>query len=224
MNDEIETLRNEVDLLKVSHANLLTENTNLNATTSILTQRLVQVECDAKVSYKVVTDRLDTQECHSRSNNLIFKNVPEDEAPLVNKARVMFSEMGISNAMTITIANIHRFGPSRKDQPRPLIIQFLHRSERQMVWNARRNLKGTPISLSEDFPAAYNKSRSKLFPVVKAARAAGKKAILVQNKVKIDIVSILLTRYNNYQLTATHLWHVLKRMNNLFAFLVGIPL
>ena len=93
--------------------------------------------------------------------------------------------MGVHNVATIIIDAIHR-KPGPKERPRAVIVRFLQRTDRQRVWDARRNLKGTPYSLNEDLPEQYNRSRSILVPIMKSARTAGYKATLVLDKVKID--------------------------------------
>ena len=87
--------------------------------------------------------------------------------------------MRIHEPQQIVIEISHRMRIVNKSRPRPIMIQFLLKSDRQRVWEARRNLKGTNISLNEDFPEAYNVSRSQLLPVVQAAKAARMKATLV---------------------------------------------
>jgi len=94
--------------------------------------------------------------------------------------------MAVQDADTIDIDDIHRLGATQKGNPRPKIVRFLRRYQRQDVWDARRHLKGTPYSMNEDLPDVYKRARSILVPVMKAARTAGSKATLVLNKVKID--------------------------------------
>ncbi len=83
------------------------------------------------------------------------------------------------------IDDIHRNMWS-KENPKPITVRFVKRTDRHRVWGARKYLKNTNFIMSEDLPQIYQKARSALVPVMKAARAAGYKTTLVQDKVRID--------------------------------------
>jgi ribA/ribD-fused uncharacterized protein len=186
MKDDLSQLRTDMDKMKTE------QNTKLLG----LSHDIVNIQKELSITKlenqvlkennKSMNDRLNKLECYSRQKNLIFLNVAEDQAPLANTVSRIFKTMGIQDPQNMVIEATHRMGIVSKSRPRPIIIQFLHKSDRQKVWEARRKLKGTNISLNEDFPEAYNISRSQLLPVVKAAKAAGMNATLVQNKVKVD--------------------------------------
>jgi ribA/ribD-fused uncharacterized protein len=130
---------------------------------------------------------MNKMECLSRRNNLLFYNVEEYQAPLKTKICHILTAMGVQDVQSIVFDDIHRMGPvSKSAKPKPIIIRLLHRTDRDRIWESRRNLKGTKYSLNEDFPEDYQKDRTRLMPVVKAARASGLKATLIANKVKVD--------------------------------------
>ena len=151
---------------------------------------LAQVKSDNKklqVANHEQTDRINKLEANSRGNNLIFHNVQENEAPLLNTTHKVLTNMGVSDPQSIHIDGIHGLGPKpTTTRPRPIIIRLISWLDRHNIWDARRNLKGTKIILSEDLPEQYMYDRNILRPVVGAARANGLKATLVVNKVKVD--------------------------------------
>ena len=94
--------------------------------------------------------------------------------------------MNITNVDSISFEAIHRLGSSIQSKPRPLIFCLSHRPDRERIWAARRNLKGTPYSLAEDLPEPYLKARHMLMPVMAAARTSNLKASFVADKIRVD--------------------------------------
>ncbi len=92
--------------------------------------------------------------------------------------------MGVQNAQTMIFDDLHRL--YSKKTPQPTIVRFIRSYDRQSVWNARRMLKDTPYILNEDFPEDIKVARSKLFPALKATRAAGLKSTMVYNKIRVE--------------------------------------
>ncbi len=151
--EEITSLRQEVVSVKKTNTQLLVANKDLKSQITKL-------------------------ESYSRLNNLIFKNVPESGAPLIDTMCKIWSDMGIINPRDILIDDIHRNQWS-KETPKPITIRFIKRTDRHKIWGARRQLKQTTYSMSEDLPEVYKKARGILVPVMKAAREAGYKTTLV---------------------------------------------
>ena len=134
----------------------------------------------------ILHDQLNSLEAHSRRNNLILRNVPEDQAPLKLTLCKILTNMGITKPEAIPFEAIHRIGRSTGAKPKPLIFCLTHRQDREMIWAAKRNLKGTHFSLDEDLPDAYAKARHALMPVMMAARSNNKKAMFVKDKIKVE--------------------------------------
>jgi ribA/ribD-fused uncharacterized protein len=91
--------------------------------------------------------------------------------------------MKIQESEKIIIDEVYRI--HSKTKTRPIIIRFLKKSDRNKVWEARRYTP-KPFVLNEDLPDAYKRSRGHLMPVMRAAQAAGLKATMVMDKVKVD--------------------------------------
>lgn len=87
---------------------------------------------------------------------------------------------------------VHRIGKRpelRNATPRPVIIRFLSRTTRDLVWrNAKTNeyLERKHLRFKEDLTTADKEARTKLWPLVKKARKEGKRAYFVGNKAYVD--------------------------------------
>jgi ribA/ribD-fused uncharacterized protein len=174
------TLRNEIQSLKASQKKKLNN----------IKDSLIQVEKDLmstkdenaklKADNALLHDRINSQEAYSRRNNLILHNVPEDQAPLKITVCRILSNMGITNVDTISFEAIHRIGRYTRAKPKPLLFCLSHRPDRDRIWSAKRNLKGTQFQLEED------KARRTLMPVMMAARTNKKKVMFIKDKLKVE--------------------------------------
>ena len=63
-----------------------------------------------------------------------------------------------------------------------IIVRFSWYGDRESVWNNRSMLKGSDIYINEDFPEEMEKRRTRLYPIVKAARSKKMKATLNKDK------------------------------------------
>jgi ribA/ribD-fused uncharacterized protein len=184
---EMSEVKSELRELKATQSNQIEV---MSQTITSVSNELAEVKTlNTKLQFanRNLTDRVNRLEAYSRRNNLIFHNIPEDQAPLITTIHKVLTNMKVSDVQSIHIDDIHRLGPKPSTtRSRPIIVRLLARSDRHKIWEARRNLKGTKIILSEDFPEEYVCDRNILRPVVRAARANGLKATLVANKVKVD--------------------------------------
>lgn len=144
---------------------------------------------------RILKDRVIRLESYSRRNNLIFYNVPEDTAPVINTIRRILKEMGLNDTDNMLIDDAHRLGglatrptlnPAYKPRPRPIIFRLVMKTDRHRIWSARFKLAKSKISLREDYPEEYERERNLLRPVLSVAIAKGSKATLVANKLKVD--------------------------------------
>ena len=102
--------------------------------------------------------------------------------------------------VTGAIDVVHRIGkpPEVKNNvtPRPVIIRFLSRTARDLVWrNAKANeyLQRKHLRFKEDLTATDKEARTKLWPLVEKARKEGKRAYFVGNKAHIDKKEVRVT-------------------------------
>lgn len=107
----------------------------------------------------------------------------ESEAVLRNKVIKNVFEKKLE-VKCVSIARIHRLGkPSEK---RPISLYFQDYNEKEAVLRNAKKLKGTSISLQNDYCADTLQKRKLLRDGVKQDKNMGKKVSLVQDKVRID--------------------------------------
>ena len=83
-------------------------------------------------------------ESHSRRDNLIIEGVTEPQGKENISATVMkiFSDMKIDHPENIKLQRVHRLGPKKDHQNRPIIMKFMWYKDRETVWSQKKNLKG----------------------------------------------------------------------------------
>ncbi len=109
--------------------------------TSRQTELAKEKELNVKLSGKVSV----LEECVIHQEN-------EDCIKVIKK---VFKDHLNLNAEDICIICCHRLGSKRWEftkRPQPLRVKFHRFDDKQSVWKARKNLKGTNIVVNEDFP------------------------------------------------------------------------
>jgi hypothetical protein len=122
---------------------------------------------------------------------LIFYNVEEKEGESTTALihEILEKRLDIENASTkVIIDRSHRMGRklSASSKPRPIVAKFNRYQQREDVRVNAHKLKGTKIGISEQFPEEIAKVRKSLYPELKKAKAQGKKAKLIRDKLIID--------------------------------------
>jgi hypothetical protein len=93
----------------------------------------------------------------------------------------------MENAKTIKIDRSHRMGrKQRGTKPQAIVAKFNYFPDRERVLSNAKKLKGTHLAISEQFPEEIVKICKRLFPEYKKARAEGRRAKLVGDKLYID--------------------------------------
>lgn len=127
---------------------------------------------------------------YSRRSNLIFDGISEqsDETQviLLGKIQQVLNNMKIQNCKAIKFERFHRLGHYTGKSSRPVIVRFSFYQDRELVWSHKKNLKGTQIYVREDFCRDTLEYRQSVIPILKAARANGKKCVLVGDALIID--------------------------------------
>lgn len=85
---------------------------------------------------------------------------------------------------------VHRI-PTRQDiarssKPRPIIAKFSYYKDKEYMWSFVKNLKGSGIGISNDFPKEIDEIHQKLYPVLKEAKRTGQKASFKVDKLIIS--------------------------------------
>ncbi|XP_075527052.1 uncharacterized protein LOC142559322 [Dermacentor variabilis] len=109
----------------------------------------------------------DELENRSRRNNLLFFGIDdENESETWDESeRKVISVCSAKLGITVepsTIERAHRMGKHNNDKPRPIILKFGLFKDKQRLLSAASKLKGSRISLSEDYSQQVRRRRSKL--------------------------------------------------------------
>lgn len=133
-----------------------------------------------------LSERLTSNEEYSRRENLIFDGVSQSngENCALKIKKILSEKMGVLDTENIKFQRIHRM--PFKVTPQPIIVRFLMYSDRDRVWNQRKELKGSNIFIREDYSNEVVNNRKKLFPIMKRAQELGHNAYLSRDKLVID--------------------------------------
>lgn len=82
-----------------------------------------------------------------------------------------------------SVARIHRLG--RNKDNRPIILYFQDYREKQAIWKNVSKLKGSKISIENDYCAETRRKRKLLWQSAKADKYAGKDVFLVEDRLRI---------------------------------------
>ena len=182
----INAIQEDVNSIKVEQGKTID---NISTKVGDLEQGLDLIKSDNKSlreQNRVLNDKINRLESYSRMYNLLFHNVPEDQAPVENTVRRILTEMGIADVDRIMIDIVHRLGQVSPKRSRPVILRLVMRSDRNRIWESRYKLKGPKIILSEDFPEEYQRQRNLLRPVLSVAKSNGSKTSLIDNKIRVN--------------------------------------
>ena len=125
---------------------------------------LKQLNCQKKIeeiqaSLESLAEKLDDLENRSRRNNLCFDGLHEDEDTSTETwqqsedkvNRIISEQLGL-NAENILIERAHRVGKKKETgKPRTIVAKFLSFKDREKILKSRKQLKGTRITVREDF-------------------------------------------------------------------------
>ena len=176
---------------------------NLQAQVSQNTTRLNDMETsvdDLALKFAIMEERLDSVECRSIDQearaqrcNLIFTNIPEPPTESYQDCEYTLLDF-IRNFMNvgdytndIVFQRVHRLGKKRYGvapdgnawRPRPIIAMFRDYKLKELVLRYARNLKNTPHSVQQSFPAEIRSARGKLWSDLNRAKANHSRASIV---------------------------------------------
>ncbi|XP_077564723.1 uncharacterized protein LOC144180217 [Haemaphysalis longicornis] len=152
------------------------------------------MDCTTKVSalQKTVSDlelKLDDLENRSRRSNLIVYGIPEDEQENEESLEEVINDQIAKTILEIepvSIERIHRFGKPNPNKTRPIILKLLDDRDKTKILKNCHKLKGSEISISEDFSKRVRLIRKKLWDSAKPNKESGQKVHLVYDKISID--------------------------------------
>ena len=114
---------------------------------------------------------------------------PRDTEKLVRS--MMEEKMKISRVdmNEIRFERVHRL-PTRRNprstNTRPVIAKFSFYQDKEFVWSKVKNLKGTKIGISHDYPKEIEAIHTKLYPVLKKAKQEKQSAFFKVDKLIIN--------------------------------------
>ena len=139
-------------------------------------------------------NELTRQSIYSRRWNLLFFKISEskDENCQNHVKNVLINNLKIEEEYVnnIPLCGVHRLGKKlqKAKLPRPIIVRFTCRADRDYVWHQRRNLEGSKIRMAEDLPFHVREIRKNiLVPALKKAKqVANVKASIVGDKLVVN--------------------------------------
>lgn len=132
--------------------------------------------------------KVDQLEGQSRRENLLFFGVEGDKNETWKQSEtkvrgIVTDKLGIDGD-DIALERAHRL--KSKGETAPIIVKFSFYKDRCAVLAAAKKLKGSPISLSEDYTVRVRNIRRKLMPFLNEQKQQGKKAKLSYDKLVIE--------------------------------------
>lgn len=160
---ETDTLKGEVGTLQKKVKNLELENYRQN----ILKDDVLKRQIDLEI--------------YVRSENLILDGVPETDPRNEDTKEVVYKileeNLDIENARDIKFQAVHRLGQrsyaqvaNRETKPRPIIMRFVMRPDRYIVWSKKSKLRTTGIWMREDLPGEVQRERMVLHQIARLAK------------------------------------------------------
>ena len=183
--DEIKSLKSKVEELKESLEFTQKQQDEAN-------DKIERCEYDQDRQ----EDELIRQSIYSRRWNLIFYGIPETDdescSDLIKHTMVSKLKMDQRKVNTTMFCGAHRLGrrkrASNNNKPRPIIVRFTCRADRESTWRQRYNLKGSSTRMAEDLPQNVREiRRDVLVPALKNARKCeGTKATIIGDRLLVN--------------------------------------
>ena len=77
----------------------------------------------------------------------------------------------------IQLERAHRLGRKHDQRPRPIVAKFIRYPQRELVRKTASKLKGTSISLGEQFPKEIQERRKQLLPILRREKERGRRVV-----------------------------------------------
>ena len=116
-------------------------------------------------------------EAYRRRQTLKLFNIEEKEDENVDTEEIvrktLVEEMSISeeDVRIIRFERVHRMRTRKvSSRPRPVIAKFSFYQDKEFIWSFVRNIKGSGIGISNQFPKEIDEIHEKLYPFLKKAK------------------------------------------------------
>lgn len=183
---QIDGLKKSLDFCHQEVVDLKRQNVGLKNKCDLLQKKVNEME-----------NKMNESDRYSRRHNLRLHGVPEkgDTHVKLQVRDICRAVLPTEEAdMVVAAVDVaHRIGRPKEggqDQPpRPVIIKFISRTARDVLWKgskANGYLKNNQLRFKEDLTATDRATRSRLWPMVEAARKKGDKAYFVGDKAYVN--------------------------------------
>lgn len=138
---------------------------------------------------KRLEKRVDDLENRSRRSNLIVYGLTEREGETSKDLESAVNDNIIKGKLElepVAIERIHRIGQPGTDKTRPVILKLLDSSKKMPILRSCKKLKGTNISIGEDFSQRIRDVRKKLWDSAKPNRENNDKVSLSFDRLFIN--------------------------------------
>ncbi len=131
-----------------------------------------QEKCELKNKIIELEDR-------QRRDNLVIEGLPEEKGETPKQCeklarKFLKDTLELPNADNIVIGRVHRVGAPKDNKNRATVIKFDHYKERESVWAKGKGLPNEGVhKVKENFSKESEKARTKLYPIMRAARSKG---------------------------------------------------
>jgi FtsZ-binding cell division protein ZapB len=179
--------KHSLEFVHAEIADLKKENDTSKANQAEAKKKIEKLEQDNTTLRNKIVDL----QARSISNNLLFFNIPERDQENTTEMihELLETKMEIHDARNkVKIDRSHRIGRKRERNQKlcPIVVKFNYHQDREYVRLNTKKLKGTKIRVSEQFPEEIESIRKTLYPELKKARAEGKRARIVRDKLIIE--------------------------------------
>ncbi|CAN7948258.1 unnamed protein product, partial [Ixodes hexagonus] len=195
--DALELIAADVRLIKENQSRFLPEDLERDPENQTKTKALIQKVLDAqeRISIDVLLvkenhDRLSERiETMSRRNNIIVFGIPKQEREtdeIIRKKviKVLFQDrLGVD---VQSVQRIHRLGAKKPEKTRLVIMKVYDYNEKSDVFRNCIKLKGTKISVSNDYSQVTLRKRKLLWNSAMAEKEQGAKIKLVHDKLRVN--------------------------------------
>lgn len=181
-----ENAKEELQELKPSVANLCMQQAEDSEEVQKLRKEVEQIKC-----------RNIKLEAYTRRENIKIFNLKEKEGETPRETENLVRNMMEENLRIrredmneIRFERVHRL-PTRhnsqtRTKPRPIIAKFSFYQDKEYVMSKVKNLKGTGIGISHDYPKEIDVIHEKLYPVLKKAKQEKQSAFFKVDKLIIN--------------------------------------
>ena len=167
---------------------------------------LTHQNASLKQEVREINNKLILIESQTRRGNLLFDGIPETDneswIDCEKKIVEQLTAMKVTDPNSIIFEQVSRMGVKSKDKTRTIVAKFSHFKDRERVWNARINLKGSKVWISEDFPSEIAKKRKQLYPILREALRQKK---LPESEIKSASLKLDKLFINNRQFSVNNL-------------------